>query len=157
MRAKEIAAAHMAHGSSVTYRSQSVSRSEPSTAAAARIAKSSAWAVGSRSRRVRLPARAITSAPRTIAQPTGTSWASPAARASAKAMSMKEGCGTRSFRPKNFAIRHDLSMKEAMPRKSDQDETEHGERIAKAIARAGLASRREAEAWIAAGRVALND
>ncbi len=31
-----------------------------------------------------------------------------------------------------------------------------GERIARAIARAGLASRREAEAWIAAGRVAIN-
>jgi 23S rRNA pseudouridine2605 synthase len=31
-----------------------------------------------------------------------------------------------------------------------------GERIAKAIARAGLASRREAEAWIAVGRVAVN-
>lgn len=31
-----------------------------------------------------------------------------------------------------------------------------GERIAKAMARAGLASRREAEAWIAAGRVAVN-
>jgi 23S rRNA pseudouridine2605 synthase len=30
------------------------------------------------------------------------------------------------------------------------------ERIAKAIARSGLASRREAEAWIAAGRVAVN-
>ncbi len=31
-----------------------------------------------------------------------------------------------------------------------------GERIAKVIARAGLASRREAEEWIAAGRVAVN-
>src|SRR6266446_5044773 len=31
-----------------------------------------------------------------------------------------------------------------------------GERIAKIIARAGLCSRREAEAWIAAGRVAVN-
>jgi len=31
-----------------------------------------------------------------------------------------------------------------------------GERIAKAIARAGLCSRREAEAWIATGRVAVN-
>ena len=30
------------------------------------------------------------------------------------------------------------------------------ERVAKVIARAGLASRREAEAWIAAGRVAVN-
>jgi 23S rRNA pseudouridine2605 synthase len=47
-------------------------------------------------------------------------------------------------------------MKRAMPRKSDQDAPARGERIAKAIARAGLASRREAEAWIAAGRVAVN-
>src|SRR6202163_3813793 len=31
-----------------------------------------------------------------------------------------------------------------------------GERIAKVIARAGLCSRREAEAWIVAGRVAVN-
>ena len=31
-----------------------------------------------------------------------------------------------------------------------------GERIAKIMARAGLCSRREAEAWIAAGRVAVN-
>jgi 23S rRNA pseudouridine2605 synthase len=31
-----------------------------------------------------------------------------------------------------------------------------GERIAKAIARAGLCSRREAETWIVAGRVAVN-
>jgi 23S rRNA pseudouridine2605 synthase len=36
------------------------------------------------------------------------------------------------------------------------DHSGHGERIAKVIARAGLASRREAEAWIAAGRVAVN-
>ena len=40
----------------------------------------------------------------------------------------------------------------------DDNNTPHkaGERIAKAIARAGLASRREAEDWIAAGRVAVN-
>src|SRR6058998_780408 len=31
-----------------------------------------------------------------------------------------------------------------------------GERIAKVMARAGVASRREAEAWIAAGRVSVN-
>jgi 23S rRNA pseudouridine2605 synthase len=36
------------------------------------------------------------------------------------------------------------------------NEAHQGERIAKVIARAGLASRREAEAWIAAGRVAVN-
>ena len=35
-------------------------------------------------------------------------------------------------------------------------EHKSGERVAKAIARAGLASRREAEGWIAAGRVAVN-
>ncbi len=34
--------------------------------------------------------------------------------------------------------------------------TEHGERIAKVLARAGLCSRRDAERWIAAGRVAVN-
>ena len=34
--------------------------------------------------------------------------------------------------------------------------TPEGDRIAKVIARAGLASRREAEAWIAAGRVSVN-
>jgi 23S rRNA pseudouridine2605 synthase len=40
----------------------------------------------------------------------------------------------------------------------DDNDTGHkaGDRIAKVIARAGLASRREAEAWIAAGRVAVN-
>ena len=39
---------------------------------------------------------------------------------------------------------------------SNKSEEIPGERIAKVIARAGLASRREAEAWIAAGRVAVN-
>jgi 23S rRNA pseudouridine2605 synthase len=40
---------------------------------------------------------------------------------------------------------------------SDKSDQQHpGERIAKVMARAGLASRRQAEAWIAAGRVAIN-
>ena len=38
----------------------------------------------------------------------------------------------------------------------NNEQHKSGERIAKAIARAGLASRREAEDWIAAGRVAVN-
>src|SRR5581483_8219408 len=66
------------------------SRSEPSAAAAARIASISQWAVGSRSASVRLPARAITAPSRTTTQPTGTSPASAAARASSSARSMKE-------------------------------------------------------------------
>jgi 23S rRNA pseudouridine2605 synthase len=45
--------------------------------------------------------------------------------------------------------------KASMPDKNNQQNP--GERIAKVMARAGLASRREAEAWIAAGRVAVND
>ena len=43
-----------------------------------------------------------------------------------------------------------------MARDNNESKNHEGERIAKAIARAGLASRREAEAWIAAGRVAVN-
>jgi 23S rRNA pseudouridine2605 synthase len=39
---------------------------------------------------------------------------------------------------------------------NDKPSARPGERIAKAMARAGLCSRREAEAWIAAGRVAVN-
>jgi 23S rRNA pseudouridine2605 synthase len=41
-----------------------------------------------------------------------------------------------------------------MPEKDRGDK--QGDRIAKVIARAGLASRREAEAWVAAGRVSVN-
>ena len=39
---------------------------------------------------------------------------------------------------------------------SGPDASRHGDRIAKVMARAGLCSRRDAEAWIAAGRVAVN-
>jgi 23S rRNA pseudouridine2605 synthase len=57
-------------------------------------------------------------------------------------------------------VRHDplcyqpSSASRTMDHKNDTHKG--GERIAKAIARAGLASRREAELWIAAGRVAVN-
>jgi 23S rRNA pseudouridine2605 synthase len=40
--------------------------------------------------------------------------------------------------------------------RDQSDQPAPGERIAKVMARAGLASRREAEAWIVAGRVAVN-
>jgi len=50
------------------------------------------------------------------------------------------------------------AIRSAIGRIMDEKTTSHngGERIARAIARAGLASRREAEGWIAAGRVAVN-
>jgi 23S rRNA pseudouridine2605 synthase len=44
----------------------------------------------------------------------------------------------------------------AMAGSGPQERAKSGERIAKVMARAGLCSRREAEAWIAAGRVAVN-
>ena len=43
-----------------------------------------------------------------------------------------------------------------MQMEEEPNQGKAGQRIAKVIARAGLASRREAEAWIAAGRVAVN-
>jgi 23S rRNA pseudouridine2605 synthase len=49
-----------------------------------------------------------------------------------------------------------MARKQPPPRPSPASEGAKGERVAKVIARAGLASRREAEAWIAAGRVAIN-
>ncbi len=53
-----------------------------------------------------------------------------------------------------FLARHSAIGSATMNGNSDQHKS--GERIAKVIARAGLASRREAELWIAAGRVAIN-
>ena len=49
-------------------------------------------------------------------------------------------------------------IKKKQPEKSLQDQTDPGapERIAKRMARAGLCSRREAEAWILDGRVKVN-
>ena len=50
-----------------------------------------------------------------------------------------------------------MTRKQAHPtRPSSASGEEVKERVAKVIARAGLASRREAETWIAAGRVAIN-
>ena len=43
------------------------------------------------------------------------------------------------------------------PQKEQPDGAAKGERIAKVMARAGLCSRRDAEKWIAAGRVQVND
>ena len=48
------------------------------------------------------------------------------------------------------------SIEEAYDRAMREQDDRRGERVAKVIARAVLASRREAETWIAAGRVAVN-
>src|SRR6201989_3006129 len=50
-------------------------------------------------------------------------------------------------------------LKTALPRPPQDDReapARDSERIAKVMARAGLCSRREAETWIAAGRVSVN-
>src|SRR5262245_22406457 len=101
---------------------------------------------------VRLNADAMTPFSRTMTQPIGTSPAACAARACSSARSMKEVTLVPPF---------DLCYQPldihgcAMDRKSE-DTRLPGERIAKVMARAGLASRREAEDWIRAGRVAIN-
>ena len=72
-RATDAAAAHMAHGSSVTHKVHSSRREVASAAAAARIASISACAVGSRESRIALRASATISSPRVTTAPTGTS------------------------------------------------------------------------------------
>jgi 23S rRNA pseudouridine2605 synthase len=57
----------------------------------------------------------------------------------------------RKFRPKRLRTSLPRPEPEASPAPAKE-----AERIAKVMARAGIASRREAEAWIAAGRVAVN-
>src|SRR5262245_992516 len=85
-----------------------------------------------------------------MTQPTGTSPAACAARASSIAASMNDGFATRLL-PGTLTL-----IREAVMARKSENTVPEGERIAKVIARAGLASRREAEAWIAAGRVAVN-
>src|SRR5450830_183728 len=138
------------------------------------MASTSACPVGSRSSSVRLPARATTSPLRTSTQPTGTSPRAAAARASSMAIDINEGEGIRRLsdrrarpcagHPRLYTRSGNktwmagpspaMTQKVAMAGKSPSEIP--GERIAKVMARAGLASRREAEAWIAAGRVAVN-
>ncbi len=50
-----------------------------------------------------------------------------------------------------------MSAKPHSPRRSISEDTQAGERLQKVLARLGLGSRRTIEAWIAAGRVRIND
>ncbi len=88
--ANEMAAAHMAQGSNVTYSVVFGMRCAPDVSHALRIARISAWAQGSLSSRVRLPARAIIS-PFSLSNivPIGTSSRNSAAFASSNAARIK--------------------------------------------------------------------
>ncbi|MFN8830674.1 MAG: pseudouridine synthase [Labrys sp. (in: a-proteobacteria)] len=77
----------------------------------------------------------------------------------------REDRGERSFRPRQDRAdrprpeRTERPAREAVPAVAEVTETVsafEGERVAKVIARSGLGSRRDAEAWIEAGRVAVN-
>src|SRR5438477_12297300 len=83
--ASTIAPAHWTHGSSVTYRAQSVRRSVWRCRSACCTASSSAWAVGSRRATVSLCARATMTPSRSTTAPTGTSPVDAARRASSSA------------------------------------------------------------------------
>src|ERR1700738_2387242 len=137
-----------------------MSLSLPSVAAARRIATTAACACGSPSFAVRLPVCAITVPARTITQPTGTSPAAAAMRACVSARSMKEGMSAARY---GSSVWPELAIPAPMAERGDggerseqRDHHGRGERIAKVIARAGLASRREAERWISEGRVRVN-
>jgi 23S rRNA pseudouridine2605 synthase len=68
---------------------------------------------------------------------------------------MKDGVATL-VQPPVLCYGHPLLAVATMQRKGTDGEKHAGERIARAIARAGLCSRREAEAWIAQGRVTID-
>src|SRR5438270_8942184 len=92
-RAIEIAAAHIAQGSSVTHSVQSSSREVPSLTAAARIAAISACAVGSLDPRMALRVSATISSPLVTTAPTGTSPAAAASAARSSARRIGGGSG----------------------------------------------------------------
>src|SRR5579863_7869269 len=144
----------------------------------------SACAVGSLSSRAPFPALAITSPSRTRAAPIGASPRAPAERASAKATLIGSALipslvkprlpsGRRPFlvwRLTAFGLRTGGRRRQRRgppephtKRAMNDDEAEAavpevraGQRIAKVMARAGVCSRRDAEAWIAEGRVSVN-
>src|SRR5262249_19600422 len=133
------------------------------------MARSSACAVGSRMVSVRLPARASTSLPALMTNaPIGTSPRSRACSASANASSIGRAAlrlvhesasfdimrgKLRGKRGKRQVVRKDPKSGGRRPPLPRQQQAM---RIAKAMAHAGLCSRRDAEAWIAAGRVSVN-
>src|SRR3954453_242713 len=91
IRANTIAPAHIAHGSSVTYSTASAGSRQPppARAAASRMARTSAWAVGSPRSSRSFGAAATTSPPETTTHPIGTSSCSAARSASLNASRMK--------------------------------------------------------------------
>src|SRR5438874_13473959 len=88
-----MAAAHIAHGSSVTHKVHASRRDVPSFTAAARIASISAWAVGSRAPRIALRLSDTIPSPSVTTAPTGTSPSAAASAASSSARRIGGGSG----------------------------------------------------------------
>src|SRR5262245_9922040 len=128
------------------------------------MASISACAVGSASSRVRLPARASRRpSAAAITAPTGTSPRLPAASASASAVCIWLSVGRDVITSPRFGIHlrqaplHSMPTAPGQRRQKDAQTGRPGPmRIAKALARAGLCSRREAERWIGEGRVSVD-
>jgi 23S rRNA pseudouridine2605 synthase len=71
-----------------------------------------------------------------------------------KIQKSQKPAGRKPFRPSGTPRQREAAA--APGRQAEAPRAKAGERVAKTIARAGLGSRREAEAWVAAGRVAIN-
>jgi len=140
-----MAAAHIAQGSNVTYKSWCGMRCASMFRQASRMTRISACAVGSHCARVQLPACATISpvTELTSTAPIGTSSRLLAAFASSRARVI-------------YAMSLSMDQEKHKSRAAQSKSSGEPERIAKRMARAGLCSRRDAEKWIEAGRVRIN-
>lgn len=88
-------------------------------------------------------------------KPAGKSWQKPRSRDGAKTPRTDDGNAKKPW-PREGAAKKDRPFQRRPERAAPEQESGAGERIAKRLARAGVASRRDAEAMISEGRVKVN-